>query len=716
VGTSIADKAAVSGGFNPTGTVTFNLYNNPSGTGTPLFTDANVSLVSGMATSTSYSTAAAGTVYWVATYNGDSNNAAVSSGAASEPVDITRAMPTINTSQQPPMATVGTSIADKATVSGGFNPTGTVSFKLYDNPNGTGTPLFTDPQPLVGGMATSTGYIATATGTVYWVATYNGDSNNSSVTSGTALEPVVITPATPTISTSPQPATAAVGTSIADKATVSGFNPTGTVTFHLYSNPSGTGTPLFTDTEPLSAGMATSKGYTTTATGTVYWVATYNGDNNNSSVTSGTALEPVVISPAAADVSVTKMASAQEVVFGTSFTYTNIVHNNGPATATNVVLTDPLPAGVTFISAVTPSQGTFTFNPTTHTGTWNVGTLAANTSASLQLVAQVNSVGPIVNTSTVLAAEDDPDLSNNSSSATIIGLQGPGQIGKGSFLSSGGSTIVMVTNTSPVNSTFSVATFAGSGVFRHSDGTGWQELTVADASMVAVDDHGNVAAVFFNGLWRYEDAGGWQRLTAAIPSQVDIAGNGIVAADFPGNGLWRYGDLRAAGGGWQQLMAADPLSLGIDDGGDTVASIPGNGTFLYLDGIGWQELSPAVATQVSIAATGTSMAAVFTGQGVWRYNFLGAGAGWQQLTSALGLGVAIGQTGSVVCQFNNGLWLYQDAGGWVNLSPALASQVAITNTAEVVAAFPGNGIWEFTSSGWRQLTPASPLWLDGAGG
>ena len=67
-----------------------------------------------------------------------------------------------------------------ATVTGGDNPTGTVTFNLYNNSTGTGTPLFTDADvPLVSGMATSTGYTATATGTDYWVATYNGDSNNA---------------------------------------------------------------------------------------------------------------------------------------------------------------------------------------------------------------------------------------------------------------------------------------------------------------------------------------------------------------------------------------------------------------------------------------------------------------------------------------------------------------------------------------------------------
>ena len=246
----------------------------------------------------------------MATFNGDSNNSAVTSGATAEPVTITPNTPAISTSQQPATAVVGSSIADKATVTGWVDPAAAHGDLHPVQPGTTqnsSTQLFTNTETvsLSGSTATatSTGYTATATGTDYWVATFNGDSNNSKVTSGATAEPVSVTPNTPAISTSQQPATAVVGSSIADKATVTGLvdaSSGDTVTFTLYS--SGTtqnsSTQLFTNTETVSlsgsTATATSAGYTATATGTDYWVATFNGDSNNSKVTSGATAEPVV--------------------------------------------------------------------------------------------------------------------------------------------------------------------------------------------------------------------------------------------------------------------------------------------------------------------------------------------------------------------------------------------------------------------------------------
>ena len=89
----------------------------------------------------------------------------------------------VTTSAQPGMREGRLGIADKATVFG-VDPTGTVTFTLYDNANASGTPLWTDPDENVsGGVATSAFHTVTSTGTLYWVATYSGDSNNTAATS-----------------------------------------------------------------------------------------------------------------------------------------------------------------------------------------------------------------------------------------------------------------------------------------------------------------------------------------------------------------------------------------------------------------------------------------------------------------------------------------------------------------------------------------------------
>jgi hypothetical protein len=183
------------------GTITFKVFGPQSSPPIDCVGGTTVgnAAVSGSGTyhpSAGFTPTSAGKYWWYASYSGDTDNGASNSecdGMATMTSTSVVNAPSITTSQQPASATVGGSIADKATVSGGDSPTGTVTFNLYNNSNGTGTPLFTDAnEPLAGGAATSKGYTTTATGTDHWVATYNGDSNNNSVTSGTADEPVTV--------------------------------------------------------------------------------------------------------------------------------------------------------------------------------------------------------------------------------------------------------------------------------------------------------------------------------------------------------------------------------------------------------------------------------------------------------------------------------------------------------------------------------------------
>ncbi len=89
----VHDVATVSGGVSPTGTVTFVLYPSVAdcnaGTNAVAGSTNTVALASGQAASPSVHLTTAGTWAWLATYNGDANNAKAVSGCADEVITTT---------------------------------------------------------------------------------------------------------------------------------------------------------------------------------------------------------------------------------------------------------------------------------------------------------------------------------------------------------------------------------------------------------------------------------------------------------------------------------------------------------------------------------------------------------------------------------------------------------------------------------------------------
>ena len=309
MGGTIADVATVSGGTNPTGTVTFNLYgpNDATCSGASVFT-ATVALSGGSANSGNYTPTAPGTYRWTASYSGDANNNGISHpcNSANETSTVGKASPAIVTSATAGPVNLGASISDQATLSGGVSPTGTITFTAYGPNDATcSTAVFTSAPVAVNGNGAynSGAFTPAAVGTYRWIASYTGDANNNAV-SGACNDPgesSVVAKATPAIVTQAS-AGGPVGTQVTDTATVSGGNnPTGTVTFNLYApgDVTCTGTPVFTSTKPLAAGSATSDPYTTTQAGTFRWTATYSGDAGNDSVAHpcNATNESVVITP-----------------------------------------------------------------------------------------------------------------------------------------------------------------------------------------------------------------------------------------------------------------------------------------------------------------------------------------------------------------------------------------------------------------------------------
>ena len=107
-----------------------------------------------------------------------------------------------------------------------------------------------------------------------------------------------------------------------------------------------------------------------------------------------------------ADIELTKSADVSNAQVGDIFNYTLIVTNNGPADATNVKIQDVLSTDLMLMSSVA-TVGSYN----SAIGTWSIGNLAKNASASLTLMVQVlNMDDPIVNFAQVYSASPgDPD-------------------------------------------------------------------------------------------------------------------------------------------------------------------------------------------------------------------------------------------------------------------------------------------------------------------
>jgi len=121
-----------------------------------------------------------------------------------------------------------------------------------------------------------------------------------------------------------------------------------------------------------------------------------------------------------ADLRITKSGPGPTYLTFSPMAYIIHVTNLGPGAASNVVMTDVLPAGSLFLSAV-PSQGTCSG---TTTITCTFGSVAAGFGASVFLAIRTpETVGPFSNTATVAATEPDPDAANNSSTAVITLFQ-----------------------------------------------------------------------------------------------------------------------------------------------------------------------------------------------------------------------------------------------------------------------------------------------------
>lgn len=154
------------------------------------------------------------------------------------------------------------------------------------------------------------------------------------------------------------------------------------------------------------------------ATGTLINTASVSSADevvtSNNSATAQTAVEDMI------DLAITKVDDDNDadVQPGDTIIYTLDVINNGPSTATNVVVTDTLPDNVTFST----SGSTLPDAATGSSLTYNLGTLIPGGTAQITIAVVVDSdfVGSLTNSASVTADETESDPTNNTATAQSL--------------------------------------------------------------------------------------------------------------------------------------------------------------------------------------------------------------------------------------------------------------------------------------------------------
>ena len=209
--------------------------------------------------------------------------------------------------------------------------------------------------------------------------------------------------------------------------------------------------------------------------------ATADPDTNNNTATATTAVLP------GADVRIdSKAVSPNPVIAGENATFTLTPRNGGPAVANNVVVTDTLPSGWTFVSAT----GTgWSCSATGQTVSCSRATYAVGGANNITLIATAPGnavIGPTgrtdTNTATITTTDNDPAPGNNSRSVTFDILpdgadlrlaksKSPNPVAQGSQVTS----TITVTNGGPrqATGTLRVVDQLSGETYVSASGTGW---------------------------------------------------------------------------------------------------------------------------------------------------------------------------------------------------------------------------------------------------
>ena len=189
------------------------------------------------------------------------------------------------------------------------------------------------------------------------------------------------------------------------------------------------------------SGTWTIGNFTNGATATMTITAKVNavGPYSNTATIAGAEADPVpgnnsstittVPNAAMVNLSIVKTADLKPTSIGEEFDYLITVKNIGANLATGAIASDILPAGLTYVSSQT-AYGTASYNASNRTVSWSIGNLAVDATVTMTIKVKTDVAGIYANTATAASAEQDVDMSNNTSTVgkEIFGLRMPNVI------------------------------------------------------------------------------------------------------------------------------------------------------------------------------------------------------------------------------------------------------------------------------------------------
>ncbi len=285
--------------------------------------------------------------------------------------------------------------------------------------------------------------------------------------------------------------------------------------------------------------------------------------------------EPTTVN-AETDLSVSKTSSASSVRMGDSLTYTIIVTNAGPSTATGVVVTDTKPVSVSFNSSLS-SPGCSETAP--DTVTCNISSLDSGLTTTLTIVVSPTTAGFIANTAVVAGSEFDPGPGPNSTPEIVVFVEAV--VNTTSDTNDGICNTTHCSLREAIN--FANANPGADSIVFDISGSGLRTIAPTSAlptitGPLTIDGESQAGASCSSGALRIElngsSAGGVNGLTIT-------AGNstvrGLVINSFNGNGL----ELSTNGGNTVECnylgtSASGALDLGNGDNGIFIDNVSNN--------------------------------------------------------------------------------------------------------------------------------------------